>query len=81
MAPTTPASPGSSPTAPPTWKARYGSRRNATESRNGQLENLQLKRVWSYGLEGATADLTFADLLINLRTLGRLVQEAALLPD
>lgn len=65
----------------PTWQDRYGSRRNATESRNSQLENLDLKRIWSYGLGGATADLTFADLLINLRTLGRLVRQASLLPD
>jgi hypothetical protein len=32
--------------------------------------------MWSYGLAGATADITFADLLVNLRTLGRLVQQA-----
>ena len=29
--------------------------------------------------ENCAADLTFADLLVNLRTLGRLVQEATLL--
>ena len=61
------------------WKQHYGSRRNATESRNSQLEHLGLKRIWSYGLSGATADIAFADLLINLRTLGRLVQQATLL--
>ena len=61
------------------WKAHYGSRRNASESRNSQVEHLGLKRSWSYGLAGATADITFADLLINLRTLGRLVQQASLL--
>ena len=55
------------------WKQHYGS------SRNSQLEHLGLKRIWSYGLSGATADITFADLLINLRTLGRLVQQATLL--
>jgi hypothetical protein len=64
----------------PTWRDRYGSRRNATESRNGQLEHLRLKQLWSYGLAGAIADITFADLLINLRALGRLVQQASLLP-
>ena len=65
----------------PTWKTRYGSRRNATESRNGQIEGLDLKRIWSYGLAGATADIAFADLLINLRTLARLVRQASALPD
>ena len=63
----------------PLWKAHYGNRRNASESRNSQVEHLGLKRLWSYGLAGATADITFADLLINLRTLGRLVQQASLL--
>lgn len=63
----------------PTWQARYGSRRNATESRNSQVETLQLKQIWSYGWDGAIADITFADLLINLRTLGRLVRQASLL--
>jgi hypothetical protein len=67
------------PYGTPLWKAHYGSRRNASESRNSQVEHLGLKRIWSYGLAGATADITFADLLINLRTLGRLVQQASLL--
>ena len=40
---------------------------------------LGLKRIWSYGLDGAAADISFADLMINLRTLGRLVQQATLL--
>ena len=61
------------------WKQSYGCPRNATESRNSQLEHLGLKRIWSYGLPGATADIAFADLLINLRALGRLVQQATLL--
>jgi hypothetical protein len=61
------------------WKAHYAARKNAVEGRNSQLTRLGLKRVWSYDLTGATADLTFADLLINLRTLGRLVQEASAL--
>jgi hypothetical protein len=60
------------------WKVRYASRKNQVEGRNAQITRLGLKRVWSFGLNGATADLTFADLLINLRTLGRLVQEATL---
>ena len=62
-----------------TWKKHYGSRKNAVEGRNSQLTRLGLKRIWSYGLDGATADVSFADLLINLRTLGRLVQQATLL--
>ncbi len=61
------------------WKEHYGSRKNAVEGRNSQITRLGLKRIWSYGLPGATADLSFADLLINLRTLGRLVQQATLL--
>jgi hypothetical protein len=61
------------------WKAHYGSRRNASESRNSQVEHLGLKRSWSYGLAGATADIACADVLINLRTLGRLVQQASVL--
>lgn len=61
----------------PTWNAHYGARRNATESRNGQLERLGLKRLWSYDLAGALADIVFADVLINLRTLGRLVRQAS----
>ena len=63
----------------PLWKAHYGARKNAVEGRNSQIERLGLKRIWSYGLSGATADLSFSDLLINLRTLGRLVQQATLL--
>jgi hypothetical protein len=61
------------------WKKHYASRRNAAEGRNSQLMRLGLKRLPSYGLSGVTADITFADLLVNLRTLGRLVQEATLL--
>jgi hypothetical protein len=61
------------------WKAHYTSRKNAVEGRNSQITRLGLKRLWSYGLAGATADISFADLLINLRTLGRLVQQATLL--
>jgi hypothetical protein len=60
------------------WQAHYGSRKNRVEGRNAQITRLGLKRVWSYGLAGATADITFADLLINLRTLGRVLQEATL---
>lgn len=62
------------------WKQHYGARKNAVEGRNSQIARLGLKRMWSYGLAGATADIALADLLLNLRTLGRLVQEATLLP-
>jgi hypothetical protein len=61
------------------WKEHYTSRRNITESRNGQITRLGLDRIWSYGLDGATADICFADFLINLRNLGQLVQQATLL--
>jgi hypothetical protein len=61
------------------WKEHYGPRKNAVEARNSQLTRLGLKRIWSYGLPGAAADIAFADLLVNLRNLGRLVQQATLL--
>lgn len=61
------------------WKQHYASRKNAVEGRNSQIMRLGLKRAWSYGLAGVTADISFADLLINLRTLGRSVQQASLL--
>jgi hypothetical protein len=61
------------------WKEHYGPRKNAVEGRNSQIARLGLKRMWSYDLEGAVADIAFADLLINLRTLGRLVKQATLL--
>jgi hypothetical protein len=68
------------PYASDLWKQHYGARKNAVEGRNSQIARLGLKRMWSYGLAGATADIALADLLLNLRTLGRLVQEATLLP-
>lgn len=63
----------------PIWKKHYDAPKNAVEARNSQLTRLGLKRIWSYGLHGAAADIAFADLLINLRNLGRLVQQATLL--
>ena len=60
------------------WKARYG-RRNLSESRNGHMEGLHLKRMRSFGLERSRKDIRLADFLINLRTLGRLVREASAL--
>jgi hypothetical protein len=57
------------------WQARYG-RRNLAESRNGLLEGMDLKRMRSSGTERATKDVQLADVVINLRTLGRLAREA-----
>jgi hypothetical protein len=61
------------------WQARYG-RRNLSESRNGLIEGLRLKRLPSYGDDRNTKEVQVADFLINLRTLGRLVRQAATLP-
>jgi hypothetical protein len=63
------------PYGSPAWKARYG-RRNLSESRNGQLEGLGLKRLPSYGLARGTKEVQLGDFVVNLRTLGRLVREA-----
>ena len=57
------------------WDARYG-RRNLSESRNGQLEGLGLKRLPIHGLPQATKEIHLADFLLNLHTLGRLVRQA-----
>ena len=66
------------PYASPTWKQRYA-RRNLSESRNGSLEHLGLKRMDSFGLTHNRTENAIADFLGNLRTLGRLVQEATAL--
>lgn len=60
-----------------TWKARYG-RRNLSESRNASLEGMGLKRLSTSGLAHGRQEIAIADFLDNLRTLGRLVQEATL---
>jgi hypothetical protein len=60
------------------WKRRYG-RRNLSESRNGSLEHLGLKRLTSFGLTNARSENALADFLTNLHTLGRLVREATTL--
>jgi len=60
------------------WKKRYG-RRNLSESRNGLLQGMGLKRLSSYGLSHAHRDVALGDLLENLRTLSRLVGEATTL--
>jgi hypothetical protein len=59
----------------PTWKKRYG-RRNLSESRNGSLEHMGLKRLPSFGLTRGRKEIAVADFLVNLHTLARLVQEA-----
>jgi hypothetical protein len=61
-----------------TWKKRYG-RRNLSESRNGAMENLGLKRLSSFGLIRGRQAVAIGDFLDNLHTLGRLVQEATTL--
>ena len=63
------------PYGSPAWQARYG-RRNLSESRNGQLEGLALKRPPNYGAPLNRKEVQLADCLVNLRTLGRLVREA-----
>ncbi len=49
------------------WESRYG-RRNLSESRNGQIEGLGLKRMRSFGLERGRKEIQLADFLLNLRT-------------
>lgn len=66
------------PYGSPTWKQRYG-RRNLSESRNGSCESMGLKRLPSFGLTSGRKEIALADFLVNLYTLGRLVQEATLL--
>ena len=60
------------------WKKRYG-RRSLSESRNGLLEQMGLKRLPSSGLDRGFKEVVIGDLLENLRTLGRLVLEATTL--
>jgi hypothetical protein len=60
------------------WKKRYG-RRNLSESRNGLLQGMGLKRLPSFGLSHAHRDVALGDLLQNLRTWSRLVAEATTL--
>lgn len=60
------------------WKKRYG-RRNLSESRNGSQERMRLKRLPSFGLCRGCKEVALGDFLDNLRTLGRLVQEATTL--
>ncbi|MBN1937307.1 MAG: hypothetical protein JW934_21790 [Anaerolineae bacterium] len=62
----------------PVWKAHYDAAKNAVKACNSQLARLGLKRMWAFGLHNAATDIASADL-INLRNLGRLVQQATLL--
>jgi hypothetical protein len=66
------------PYASDLWKQRYG-RRNLSESRNSSFEHMGLKRLPSFGLTNNRKETAVADFLVNLHTLGRLVQEATLL--
>lgn len=68
------------------WKKRYGSaelaevgRRNLSESRNGSMEGMGFKRLPSFGLRHGGKEVAIGDFVNNLRTLGRLVQEATVL--
>jgi hypothetical protein len=61
-----------------TWKKRYG-RRSLSESRNGSQERMGLKRLPNFGLPRNFKEVAVGDFLDNLRTLGRLVQEATTL--
>jgi hypothetical protein len=60
----------------PAWKARYH-RRNSAESRNSALERLGLKRLPVHGLSLAHLMVLLGDFVANLRTLVRLLREAA----
>ena len=62
----------------PNWKKRYG-RRSLSESRNGSQERMGLKRLPSFGLSRNFKEVAIGDFLDNLRTMGRLVQEATTL--
>jgi hypothetical protein len=60
------------------WLTRYG-RRNLSESRNGSLEALGLKRLPCFGLTRARKEVAIGDFLVNMHTLARLVREATML--
>ncbi|MFQ5861242.1 MAG: hypothetical protein ACE5IG_06810 [Dehalococcoidia bacterium] len=66
------------PYASEAWKKRYG-RRSLSESRNGSQERMGLKRLPNFGLNRNRKEVAVGDFLDNLRTLGRLVQEATTL--
>ena len=64
------------PFGTPTWERLYHRARNASESRNSQLEAWGLKRLPVYGQARGRALIALADVWLNLSTLGRLVREA-----
>jgi len=65
------------PFGSPAWERLYHRARNASESRNAQLEAWRLKRLPVYGLARGRALIALADVWLNLTTLGRLFREAA----
>lgn len=64
------------PVGTPTWKRLYHRARNASEDRNSDLENWDLKRLPVYGTPRGRALVALADAWLNLTTLARLVHEA-----
>jgi hypothetical protein len=66
------------PYGSPAWKERYN-RRNSAESRNGVLEHLGLKRLPVHGLSAGHVAVMQGDFIANLRTLVRLIRQAAAL--
>lgn len=64
------------PFGTPTWKCLYHRARNASEDRNSDLENWDLKRLPVYGKPRGRALVALADAWLNLTTLARLVREA-----
>jgi hypothetical protein len=63
------------PHGSPTWKVRYG-RRNLSESRNGSMEHMGLKRLPCHGIQRGLREVATADFLVNLHTLSSLVCQA-----
>ena len=66
------------PVGSPSWKKIYHRGRNAVEGRNATFQDWGLKRLPVYGLPRVTAFLFLADVLNNLTTMARLIQEATL---
>jgi hypothetical protein len=66
------------PYGTPAWKERYN-RRNSSESRNGVLEHFGLKCLPVHGLSAGHVAVMQGDFIANLRTLIRLIRQAAAL--
>jgi hypothetical protein len=60
------------------WKERYG-RRNSSESRNGILQRLGLKRMPVHGSASGHVTVLQGDFVANQRTLVRLIRQATAL--